>query len=67
MCGMKAVASTRPIPKSDYPKRVLRKGHLAILGVKHLRSLVGHGLAEIEAVVSTTLIPQSGSPLEELI
>ena len=41
------------------PERVPRKDRLVTLGVKHLTSLVAHGLTEIEVVASTTSMPKS--------
>ena len=56
---MAAVAPTTPIPKSNYPERVPQKDRLVTLGLKHLTSLVAHGLTEIEVVASTTLSSKS--------
>ena len=61
-----AVASTTLTPNLHYPGRVPRKVHLATLGLKHIKSLVGHRLTDVEAVASTKPIPESGYPLEDL-
>ena len=67
MLRIEAVPSTTTIPESHCPVRVLRKVHLTTSGIKHLRSLVGHGLTETEAVPSTSPLLESGGPLEELL
>jgi len=60
---MEVVTSTTPIPKSNYREKIPRKVHLATLGATHLRSLVEHGLTEIEPVASTMPISESDCPL----